>query len=226
MLGRIEIGGLVEHLGGFRQHHETVRKAGRNPQQTAIGGAERFPHPLAEGGRLPAQIDRDVEDLAADAANQLSLGLLNLVVKTADYVPPRQRLVVLHEGPGDTKTRQNPFVVAFEKEPTAIFKDSGLKDLHISNPGRYCLHRFTPFISARSIPASTSSNCCFQWGKRKPKVCANLSLESTELAGLLAGVGYSDEGIACTCGGFASTPELKISRAKPHHEVEPPAVMW
>ena len=48
---------------------------------------------------MPTQINRDVEDFSTDAANKLSLRLLNLVVKTAYYVLARERLIVLDKGP-------------------------------------------------------------------------------------------------------------------------------
>ena len=50
-----------------------------------VGGAQGFSHPFAEGGRIAAEIDGDVVDLSPDTTNELSLGLLDLVVETPDY---------------------------------------------------------------------------------------------------------------------------------------------
>ena len=47
---------------------------------------------------MPAEIDCDVEDFAAETADQFSLRLLDLVMETAYHVPPGERLIVLNEG--------------------------------------------------------------------------------------------------------------------------------
>ena len=152
-----------------------------------LAAAERFPYPLAEGGRIAADVDRDVEDLSAETTNELSLGLLDLVMQTAYHVLMGEGLIVLNEGSQNTESRQNPLIIAFEKEPTAVFEDPGFKELHIRNLGRYRLHPLTSFVSV--MLANTWSSCCCQPASRKAKVLANLSLASTELAGRLAGVG-------------------------------------
>ena len=61
-----------------------------------------------------------------------------------------------------------------------------------------------------------------QVGGAKPNALPSLEQSNVELCGLLAGVGYWALGIGTTT--VASPAVLKISRAKPHHEVRPEAV--
>src|ERR1700733_7584742 len=202
MLGSVEVCGLVEDLSALRHHHETVRETGRNPKHFAIAATQRFPHPLAECRRMPPEIERHVVDFSAQTANQLSLRVVNLIVETANHIPPGERLIVLNERTLDTQFRQSPLVVAFEKSTAGVLEDLRFKQLDICNAGRDCLHRYAPLAHreltfdvmyriqlATCIPINTSCSCCCQGGSRKPKAWANLSLASTELAGRLAGVG-------------------------------------
>ena len=108
----------------------------RDPKHFAIGGAQGFSHPFAEGGRTAAEIDRDVVDFSAQTANELSLGLLDLVMQAAYHVLVRERLVVLNEGAHNAHFRQNALIVAFEKGTPAIFKDPGFEKLDIGDFGR------------------------------------------------------------------------------------------
>ena len=64
-----------------------------------------------------------------------------------------------------------------------------------------------------------------------PKVRSSRSLESTELVGRRAGVGYSLEGMGTTRGGLKSRrrrreSSSKIACANPNHVVTPAAVAW
>jgi hypothetical protein len=108
-----------------------------DPEHTAIGGAEDFPNPLAETGRVAAEIDGNVEDFSVKASNELSLRLTDLVMQTTYYVLAGIGLVVLHEGTHDPEFSKNPFVKALEKHAPIVFKDPGFQELHIRNTGRY-----------------------------------------------------------------------------------------
>src|ERR1700722_16240096 len=227
MLGSVEIGGLVEHFRALGKDHEAMGEARWNPEHTAIAGAQRFAYPLAKGGGVPAKIDGDVEDLSAQTADELSLRLLHLVMKATHHVLVGKRLIVLNKGAENAEVRQNSFIVAFKKGASAIVENSRFQELHIGNLGCYCLHRLTSLVwVATRISANTSSSCCRHEGSRKAKARANLSLASTELAGRLAGVGYSAPGIGCIRGPVGPIAALKMAQANPYQEVEPAAVMW
>jgi len=117
VLGGPEIGCFVEDFRSVREDHEAVSKAGGNPEHFAVGGAQGFCHPPTESGRVAAEIDGDVVDLSAETANELSLGLLDLVMETTYYAPVGEGLVVLNERAPNAHFRQNPFIVASKKEP-------------------------------------------------------------------------------------------------------------
>ncbi len=56
-----------------RGHAEAVGEAGRDPELAEVVGREQLAVPAAERRRAAAHVDRDVEDLALDAAHQLAL---------------------------------------------------------------------------------------------------------------------------------------------------------
>jgi hypothetical protein len=85
---------------------------------------------------MPPEIERYVEDFAAQTADQLSLRLVNLVMKTAYHIPPGEGLVVLNERTLNTQFSQSPFIVAFEKSTATVIEDPGFKQLDIRNTGR------------------------------------------------------------------------------------------
>jgi hypothetical protein len=151
----VKVRRLVEDFRTMGKNHEAVSETWRDPQHVAIAGTQGRPHPLAEGGRIATQVDRHVEDFSAQTTNELSLGLLDLIVETAYHVFARKRLVVLNKGTRDSQVDQDALIVALEKRSPVVFKDSGFKELHISNPGRYCLHRLASLslvkISARDL---------------------------------------------------------------------------
>ena len=137
MLRRPEVGGFVEDFGSVGEDHEAVCETGGNPEHFAIGGAQSFSHPLAEGGRIAAEIDGDVVDFSPETADEFSLGLLDLVVETTHHALVGEGLIVLNEGTGDAHVRQNPLIVAFEKRTPAVFEHLWFEKLHIGNFGRY-----------------------------------------------------------------------------------------
>jgi hypothetical protein len=137
MLWSVKISGFIKNFRTLGKDHEAMGKARWNPEHSAIAGAQRFSYPLAKGGGVTAKIDGDVEDLSAQTANQLSLGLLHLIVKAADHVFVGKRLVVLNKGAENAEVRQNPFIVAFKKGASGVFENPRFQELHIGNHGCY-----------------------------------------------------------------------------------------
>ena len=72
-IGRGDVGRrvAVEHLDIVGQRLQAVGAALRDQQRHAVVGREPLGVPLQEGRRAAAQIDRDVPDLAAQAADEL-----------------------------------------------------------------------------------------------------------------------------------------------------------
>ena len=85
---------------------------------------------------MPPEIEGDVVNFSAQTADQLSLGLMNLVVETAYHITPGKGLVVLNERTLNTQFSQSPLVVAFEKSTAAVIEDLWFKQLYIRNTGR------------------------------------------------------------------------------------------
>ena len=82
-----------------------MREADRDEELVAVFGAELGADPLAIGGRATAYVDCDVEDAAANAADELVLAARRgLEVQAAKGVSGSgERMVVLHEGAGDAE---------------------------------------------------------------------------------------------------------------------------
>src|SRR6187551_658321 len=85
VLRRPIIGSLIEKFGTLREHHESVRKAGRNPHMALVFGGEVIAGPLPEGGRRAPQIDGNIEYLARYHPYQLPLRLTYLVMQSAQH---------------------------------------------------------------------------------------------------------------------------------------------
>src|SRR5205814_43652 len=77
----VEVGALVDDLGRLAQHAEAVGETGRDEHLAEVVAGELRAGPLAEGGRARADVDRDVENLALQRADQLALRLSDLRVQ-------------------------------------------------------------------------------------------------------------------------------------------------
>ena len=53
--------------------------------------------PSAEVGGVAAKVDGDVPDMAREDADELALGLAELIMQATEYAFDRERLVVLNE---------------------------------------------------------------------------------------------------------------------------------
>ena len=73
----------VGDVGELAEHGEAVAKADRDEELAVELVVEHVALPLAVGRRVAAQVDGDVEDLAARAADQLRLPGLGLEVQAA-----------------------------------------------------------------------------------------------------------------------------------------------
>jgi len=65
-------------------------------------GFEVESSPFAEVRRVAAKINGDVPDMAGEDADELALGLAELVVQATEYAFDRERLIVLNELRGKT----------------------------------------------------------------------------------------------------------------------------
>src|SRR4051812_23909618 len=102
-----------------------MRVAGGNEQLPPVMGAELNPRPAAEGRRRAADVDRDVENAAGEAPDQLRLRMGRpLEVKATQSTGlAGQRLIVLTEIVDDAVFGQ-PLGVVRLAEPSALVAEA------------------------------------------------------------------------------------------------------
>src|SRR5260221_718513 len=82
--GVVEGGALVDEVGLGGEGAEAVGEAVRDPEDELVLVRQLLGVPLAEGGGATADVDGDVEEGAAGAADELPLRVGLLVVQAAD----------------------------------------------------------------------------------------------------------------------------------------------
>ena len=104
--GVVEVGGLIEDFGALGEDEESVGETFWNPKELEfVGGGLGFEvktGPFAEVGRVSAQIDGDVPDMAGEGSDELSLRFAELVVQASEDTFDGERLVILNELGGQT----------------------------------------------------------------------------------------------------------------------------
>jgi hypothetical protein len=79
-----------------------------------------YAFPPAECGRTRAEIDRRIEDLALDDADQLALRMSLLKVQSPEHSPPRAGFVVLDETRSDSGRREIALAVGLDEVPARV----------------------------------------------------------------------------------------------------------
>jgi hypothetical protein len=126
----VGIGGLVEDFGGVREYKEAVGKAFGDPEELEIIvrglGLEVEAGPLAEVRGVPPEVDGDVPDVAREDADELTLGLAKLVVKTAQHALDGEGLIILDELSGEAGGLECCLIEYFCEPTATIPKALGL----------------------------------------------------------------------------------------------------
>lgn len=99
-----------------------------DPQHVPVLGGERQGVPCSEPGRVAAEVDGDVEDLALQHANEFSLGLADLVVEAAKDVLVGERLIVLDEVRIGNELVEGGLVEALEEVAPVVAIDFGFEE--------------------------------------------------------------------------------------------------
>src|SRR5262245_41032177 len=100
-------------------------------------------------------VDRHVEDLAFDHADQFALRAPNLRVKATDRAPLRLRMVVLDEDRVNPALLILPLVIGLEEKASLVAEDLRLDDNHSGNVRGNELHRACascPNILSKYLP--------------------------------------------------------------------------
>lgn len=122
---RVVVRGLVKKFGRLGENDETVCEAFRDPKLVFILCGQISTDPAAESWRGTAQVDSDVENLAFHYANELSLGVLNLVVQAPYNAFSGAGVVVLNKGDGSADGAfEDTLIEAFKKEAAGIAKNA------------------------------------------------------------------------------------------------------
>jgi hypothetical protein len=130
---------FVEDLGGLGENEETMGKAFGNPEElelaVVIAGLEIECGPATEVGRVAAEIDGDVPDVAGEDADEFALWMAELVVEAAEDTARRKRLIVLGEGGGKTERGKGVCIENFGEPTACVAIALGLQDFYIAQGG-------------------------------------------------------------------------------------------
>ena len=142
MLGRPELGQLIDHLDPFGEREKAMAESRRDPGIAMLVARQTEAGPFAERRRALAQIDRDVEQLACQHADELALWPTQLIVQPADGVSRGARAVLLHEcGLDAGRFVEDALVVALIGEPSRVLMNLRLEEHHLAQFRRNDLQR-------------------------------------------------------------------------------------
>jgi hypothetical protein len=84
--------------------------------------------PSAEVGGVAAEVHGDVPDMAGEDADELALGLAELIVQATEYAFDRERLVILNELGGETGCGKGRLIEYFCEPAATISETLGLNE--------------------------------------------------------------------------------------------------
>ena len=155
---RVVVGrALVDHVRALRDDAEAVREAVRDVELAVALRIELVALPLAEGGRVRADVHEHVEDAPARAAHELRHP--GLEVHAAQHAARGARVVVLYPVLADAELLEHARAKGLEEEPARVPVDRGLEQ---KRPLEACLDQLHAGarLSTRSAisPASASDD--------------------------------------------------------------------
>jgi hypothetical protein len=118
-----------------------VREADGDPQLVVGLVVEDRALPLPEGRRAAAQVDDDVPDAAAGAADELALARIGLEVHPAHGAAARARVVVLREGLRDAVIGPPIGAPGLHEEAPLVAEHARREQRQAVDPGLEPLHR-------------------------------------------------------------------------------------
>ncbi len=94
-----------------------------NPKHPAVLGRKGNTSPLSELGRVTPDIDSHIEDFAMQNADELTLSLLDLIVKPSENSAPGTGMIVLHKTMVYPEVLECTLVVALEEKSSLVAED-------------------------------------------------------------------------------------------------------
>src|SRR5215475_5627345 len=101
------------------------------PQHPLVLGRELYGCALAERFGTPSKIDRNVQNLAFYYSHEFALHVLDLIMKSAQYILCRAGMIVLHESLINTEAGKISFVIALQEKSACVPKHTGFAHKNI-----------------------------------------------------------------------------------------------
>ncbi len=138
---RVEVGRLVKHMRLLREHAESMRKTSWDPQHPFVLARQSHRFPVAKTGRLPAQVNGDIQNLSLGHAHKLSLRMLHLKMQTPQNVAGRAGMIILHKVLNNSRIRHDLLVIALEEKPAPVPEHPWFENKHSMQRRRDFLER-------------------------------------------------------------------------------------
>jgi len=133
----------------FAEHEESVRETWGYPELVMVVFRQNTTDPTPECRRAAPDVHSYIEHLTGYHANELSLGLLYLVVPPAKNVARRAALVVLNEARIDACRGKFAPLPGFEEVTSGVAEDVRANEHDIRNVGAGEFHNYQPRETAR-----------------------------------------------------------------------------
>ena len=119
-----------------------MRKTRGHPKLAVVVLTQLLSNPLAKSGRAFADVHSNIDHRTAYHPHKFALGLLDLVMQTAQHALGTAAVVVLHKLVVGTRGLVKGLLVeAFEEKTTGISEHFGFDQLDIRDGGRNNVHR-------------------------------------------------------------------------------------
>ena len=133
IVGMVKIRDLVAEFRGVTEDQEAVGETRRNIKLLLILGGQLHTVPLAVGCRTGTQVHRHIEDTALDHPDQLSLGVVDLIVQSPEHAFDGHTLIILHKDHIQTGLTHIVQVVGFHEVTPAVAVDLRFDDIKALN---------------------------------------------------------------------------------------------
>lgn len=147
--GAVIVRAFVMEVGDLAGDYKAMGQTGSDPELPLVFLGQFHAVPLAERGRITANIHRHVKDAAQRDGNQLALRPGFLEVQAAQHAIGRAGMVVLHEGQVDTDLGIAFLLPGLHEIAACIAPDFGFDEQYTFNMSPHYFHC--------PIPVSTSS---------------------------------------------------------------------
>ena len=152
MLWRIELGGFIQKICRWRNHHKPMRKSWRHPQLAVVFFRQFHADPAAKSWRFAPDVYHHIQHCATNSTHQLALRLLYLKMQPPQHPFGASAVVVLNKLVLKSGCFfKSFFVVAFVEKAPCITKHFRLKNQYIGNVSWRYPHLDNSSFNTRSM---------------------------------------------------------------------------